>query len=164
MLSVTIKNYTKEAHARLEHRMLPCIRRVKDKEDYRRLLGLFYGFYKPVEDSLGTQFATDSLVRDLGAAPDIRYTGWTAPRHPMGARYVLEGSMLGGPHIAAMIERQVGAPLPFYFFRRAAAGERWNGFVERINTVPSEEHADVLDAALATFDHFNYWIEHYDNT
>lgn len=85
----------------------------KDKEEYRRLLGLFYGFYKPVEDSLGTGFATESLVRDLGTAP----------------------------HIVAMIERQVGTPLPFYFFRRAAAGERWNGF-----------------------DHFNYWIDHYDNT
>lgn len=144
--------------------MVSRIRRIKDKEEYDGLLALFYGFYKPVEDSLGTTFASDSLLKDLGVAPALSYKGWVAPRHPVGARYVLEGSMHGGPYIAAMIERQVGGPLPFYFLRRAAAGERWNGFVELLDTVPAREHADTLDAALETFDHFNNWIDHYDKS
>jgi len=149
--------------------MVSRIRRIKDKEEYHGLLALFYGFYKPVEDSLGTTFASDSLLKDLGVAPASLYKGWVAPRHPVGARYVLEGSMHGGPYIAAMIERQVGerqleCPLPFYFLKRAAASERWNGFVELLETVPAGEHAHVLDTALSTFDHFNHWIDHYDKS
>src|ERR1700753_3254667 len=97
-LHTALKTYTKDEHARLEHRLVGRIRRVKDKEGDRDLLGLFYGFYTPVEDSLGVSFATESLLRDIaaleggacagGGVAGPVYTAWPAPRHPLGARYV----------------------------------------------------------------------------
>jgi heme oxygenase len=177
MLSTDLKTYTKEAHVRLEHRIVARIRQVKDKDGYTDLLALFYGFYHPVEESLaafqlGEQRSSESILKDLaalGSPTEVPlYEDWPKPTTnaaALGALYVLEGSALGGQFIATMLANQVGAPLPFRFFRFYGEDTawRWKAFTTYLDeSVPAADRAEVLDSANATFAHFNYWIDQYD--
>src|SRR5687768_7555414 len=61
-LSEAVKALTSSAHQALEKRLVIIIRQIGSVEDYRRLLLLFYGYYKPVERLIETHLNTSSPI------------------------------------------------------------------------------------------------------
>src|SRR5438309_503026 len=122
MLIDKVRLATSAHHQTLDHSMMPFIEAVQSKNDYAALLLLFYGFFKPVYDSIDAFIDTSSLpdyqsrrkpewiLNDLNELK-VNYTIQLCQQLPVinnnsaafGALYVLEGSTLGGIVIKQMI-------------------------------------------------------------
>jgi len=115
MLSITLKEETKDLHVALEKAMVPMIKGIQTTEDYVKVLGLFYSYYGGLENRLGK--IVDIKIPDHHLrrkkeiiADDILSLGGTLPEltpgqhlpslenkyQAFGALYVMEGSTLGG--------------------------------------------------------------------
>ena len=180
-----IKKITAPAHQALEGFLIPVIKNVFTIPDYVRLLRLFYGFYKPVEDALEA-FAihevlsdyeqrrkAQAIMRDLETlnqpsldAPLCTFIPLIRGREEaFGALYVLEGSTLGGLIIKKILQRnlqQEGEP-GFEFFTGYAdrTAERWEGFKAVLDTQykSAEQLHRVCATAVQTFTQLNKWAE-----
>jgi heme oxygenase len=98
----------------------------------------------------------DDAVVDSGGVPHL---GGLAAAY--GAAYVLEGSMLGGQHVAQAVERDLGidgACLTYLRPPGVAIGIGWNAFVAALNafgaTAPVADWCAAEAAAAATFTAF----------
>src|SRR5438309_9925339 len=123
MLIDKVRAATGAYHQALDRLMIPNIEAVQSKNDYAELLLLFYGFFKPVYNSIDTFIDTNYLpdyqsrrkaewilndLKDLA----IDYNVHLCEHLPninnnaaaFGALYVLEGSTLGGMVIKKMIQ------------------------------------------------------------
>lgn len=185
MLRDDLRRHTHEHHERLEA-LLDLPGSIRSTDDYRRLLGAFFGFYTPFEARLGEYEEPLGYVGlDVSArrkAPrlrdDLEALGFSdesieaLPRcstlpaldswgQALGALYVLEGSTLGGQFIVRHLSRDWPA-LPTRFF--AGYGERtgamWRNFLAVLNDQPiaAGEREAILQGAEATFEALAHWF------
>lgn len=184
MLSKTLKEETKDLHVALEKTMVPMIKNIRVKEDYIKVLELFYSYFGGLEGKIervaGLHLPDQHLRRKKEAiAEDILSLGGSLPEltpeahlpeldtklHALGALYVMEGSTLGGLYISKMIAKQLnledGKSLSFFDGYGDQTDNMWNAFRSSLDeqVTESDEQATVLEAANSTFKKFKSWIE-----
>lgn len=190
MIAERLKQATHQAHQSLEGLLIPAMKQVRNTSGYAQLLHLFYGFYHPLEIQLAPYGATalpdfaqrrksDWLLEDLAALGENAENIPLATELPqitniaqaMGAMYVLEGSTLGGTHIAKMLAQQLqlteGKGLAFFTGYGPVTGSMWKAFIQTLNAMPFTEAAEaqLFAAANATFDSLKHWtVLHYGAT
>jgi len=184
MILDKLRANTKQNHEDLEAEMLPMIKGIRTKADYARLLRIFYGFYKPLEEGIDqyigehelpdlqqrrkTSLILDDLVQ-LGqpfsdipidaSAPSINSIG-----DAFGAMYVMEGSTLGGKVISKMIASGLGINeqqgLSFFHGYGGETGSRWKTFLARLDVYSdTPEESAVVKTANDVFNRFQHWIK-----
>lgn len=170
---------TAAPHARLHlHAGFAAIQNgTIDLIDYRSLLVRLYGFHAAFEAAAdGTRERSAWLEDDLAAlGVDDHALVSTArcdalmmldtPARRFGAFYVVEGSTLGGRHLARDLDSLLGitgiAGRRFFLGRGTDTSAAWNAFLERLASflasTPSAEE-EVVAGAVATFDIFEEWM------
>lgn len=170
-----LREGTEQVHRRLESD-LPLVRPDLSVEDYHAILGRFWGLLAPLEDALDAvrvplddwpdRHKAPLLVADLAdvtclprcqALPALDDTDAV-----LGCLYVLEGSTLGGRHVAAHVEGALGTAVGTRYFRSYgdAVGTRWRTFREAVaGRADAGGDIDVMvGSALTTFELFHGWL------
>lgn len=181
-----IKKMTAPAHQALEGLLIPIIKNTYTVAGYGKLLCMFYGYYKPLEDALDgfsmqdvlpdytqrrkARLITDDLkalghpVHDLPLCPVVPAPG--SREEAFGALYVLEGSTLGGLIIKKILQRnlQQQGEGGFAFF--TGYGERthawWQSFKAALDQYCTDnaQTGRLAAAANQTFQYLKSWTEH----
>jgi heme oxygenase (biliverdin-IX-beta and delta-forming) len=162
--------------------------------DYRRLLARVYGFHRPFElaareavASSGLDFDIEERVRSPALLADLKSLGlrseaiarlplWAPTRSfgsvgaILGAFYVLEGSTLGGAHIARALRGVVGDDTGegrhFFLGRGDRQSAMWRDFLERLEVLSEDQGQSVkaIEAAVVTFQDFETWMSGWRDT
>jgi heme oxygenase len=179
MLLARLRRETHYLHQRIESG-LDLFRSDFTLDDYRGLLGRFYGYYLPWEARASA--VAPNLVRERGKCAllegDLAFLGLNASaltalarcRHlplldtmerVLGSMYVLEGATLGG----RILERRMRSLFPLneggcaffsgYGDRTAAMWKQFGGILE---SCPEASHDDVVASAVATFESIGRWL------
>jgi heme oxygenase len=179
-----LRSATQGTHERLHHHAGFSV--VKDGTitlpDYRALLICLYGFYLPFERAVGLErIRTQWLERDLAwlgveasAFPRIRFCA-DIPRYDclerrLGARYVVEGSALGGRQLCRGLDQLLGQASiegrRFFAGRGAGTGDAWRGFLDQLASLGNEPkgQAALVSAAVETFEVFETWLSGWSAT
>jgi len=159
------------------------------RDDYRLLLARLWGFHRAFEktlDEAARSLALDMVTADRARAPMLEADLTTLGLDPreitqlpvcehifrptdeasfMGALYVVEGSTLGGLHIARALSSLFDGPEGEgrTFFR--GYGERhslmWRGFLARLDAFAGDEacEASAIEGAVRTFADFEMWMD-----
>jgi heme oxygenase len=174
-----LRDATRDVHERLHlHRGLAAVQAgTIDRAAYTALLNRLYGFHDAFE--IGMQVAPD---RTRWLACDLAVLGVTSavlnalprclsfptracPHYVLGARYVIEGSALGGRGLARQLDDLLGidtsAGRRFFIGNGAATGVIWRSYLTELSIVPrtAADRAAVLAGATATFAIFEQWLE-----
>ena len=86
------------------------------------------------------------------------------PARRLGALYVVEGSTLGGRHLARNLDVLLGATgsagRHFFLGRGTETTVAWSAFLQRLTLLASTAavEAEVVATAVATFDIFEEWM------
>lgn len=175
MISARIKEITKEAHQQLEKKVVLKIKAISSPADYAAFLKYFYAYFNAVEKAVAPYVATilsdyDKRRNASYLKADIEALGYTTDELPeaqaphitngaeaMGALYVLEGSIMGGPYIVQMLQKR-GIEKGFSFFSGygADSGLMWKAFQDTLNEVSADEAAgqQAMLKAAETFARF----------
>ena len=159
------------------------------RDDYRLLLARLWGFHKAFEEALdeaARSLALDIAMADRARAPmleaDLTTLGLDArqiaqlPRcdyifRPadapafMGALYVVEGSTLGGVHIAralsGLFDGPEGEGRKFFLGYGERHSLMWRGFLARLDAFAGDEfcEAAAIEGAVRTFADFEIWMD-----
>lgn len=181
MVSAQVKEQTKSAHQSLEKIIIRQIKRIGTIDEYSKLLSMFYGYYAPLEKMLSA-FLNDDLIpfyskrRNAAAlAKDLNNSGAETAAveicddlpmidniaSALGVMYVLEGSTLGGVHIAKMLEAQLslsGNQLTFFKGYGDNNKTMWMAFTEALDGYGKEaDKIEIITAAQETFEKFSNW-------
>jgi heme oxygenase len=87
----------------------------------------------------------------------------------LGARYVVEGSALGGRSLGRQLDVLLGqgvlAGRRFFTGYGAATGDVWRDYLDQLAVVPDValKRAAVVEGATETFAIFEHWLEGWDN-
>jgi heme oxygenase len=186
-LSLTLRSSTKVAHKEVELRLaLPDS--IFSVTDYRACLTRFYQLYRPMEsdfqrcsewttlgmDASGSCFS-NRLAADLSALgasvaeiPDAPAASLPPMPHfasALGARYVMEGSALGGQYMLPQLQRTLGDGMTgadsFFRGRGRETGAFWQLFREALDRYGNghpEQVANVVASAIATFAAVGLWM------
>lgn len=172
MLLDKLRISTKETHEALEQAMFPHIKNLREIVDYTKLLHLFYGYYKPLQDAVDTHIdlsvfpeyaqlrKAEWILEDLAALGEpaidipIYHFDFTISSHAdaLGALYVTEGSTLGGKVICKTIATNLGKTdfegLKFFNGYGNDTGRRWKSFLSVLNNYSDtkEENAIIRSA------------------
>ncbi|WP_276134201.1 biliverdin-producing heme oxygenase [Polluticoccus soli] len=185
MLLDKLKAYTSGSHQELEKLIIPRIKQATDKDAYRNVLQLFYGYFKPLEELVSKHVdhtllpdyeerrKTSALLSDihylcgsqnaLKLCDDLPLIGNS--RQAIGALYVMEGSTLGGKIIKGILMKNLDADgsKGFDFFGGYGddTEKKWSAFKQIINDrfSDAETHHEILAAADNTFKKFRSWAE-----
>jgi heme oxygenase (biliverdin-IX-beta and delta-forming) len=182
-LSEEIKALTSSAHQALEKYLVSIIRQIGSVEDYKKVLVLFYGYYKPVERLIETHLRTslpiplharksDSLLSDINQIQhqaEIISVATSVPllQNPtqaLAALYVLEGSTLGGKYILQMVRKKIDLPEgkgdSFLSGHGVNTELNWKCFKDFLDEEINESDKDMFVKAVNdTFDRFNHWAQ-----
>ena len=177
MLSKEIKEATRSAHQALEKTVILRLKAIRSKEDYTAFLKCFYTYFSQVEKVV-SPYITPEVLPDMDARrnssflkADIESLGGCAYDHPkvpalpevstpaqaMGALYVLEGSVAGGPVIVKMLEKNgITSGVSFFSGYGEKTPEMWSAFIETLDRALSSEtdKALAVEAANQTFARF----------
>ena len=159
------------------------------RDDYRLLLARLWGFHRAFEETLDEAargLALDIVMVDRARAPmleaDLLTLGLDAqaiaqlPRcdhifRPtdgasfMGALYVVEGSTLGGVHIAralsSLFDGPEGEGRKFFLGYGERHSLMWRGFLARLDAYAGDEacEASAIEGAVRTFADFEMWMD-----
>ncbi len=183
MLNERIKSATKNGHQELEKEVIYRIKAIENNKDYAELLKYFYSYFLTLEASIEAHLPSsfDQYCANRRNAEDIKndleLLGFSWDELPLaqlptienknqaiGALYVLEGSIMGGPYIVKMLQ-QKGIADGFNFFKGygEASGEKWAEFSQLINTEVAEE-ADMVEAISAAQETFQQFGQTFKNT
>jgi heme oxygenase len=178
LLLERLKADTASQHERAERR-LNLMRPELSRADWVETLKGFYGFVRPWERAVGAwglaypaeRLKAAFLERDLahfgvdagglpecGAMPRTDDLG-----RALGSAYVLEGSTLGGRHVARRVEGHLGLSggLGYSYFvcYGGRTGAMWNAFRETLTRLAARLDQDaIVDAARETFDRLGDWL------
>lgn len=186
MILDQLRTHTAAAHQALE-KEVRIEEAVRTPERYRQLLERFFGFHKPFETRIGalqgwketgydprTRLKSGWLQQDLEALglssaeilnlptcsqlPEVR-----TPAQGFGCAYVIEGSTLGGRHIAKLLEGGSNETLPKRFFQSYGAdvGLKWKEFcacLEQFAADHPHTEDEIICAAEDTFACFRQWL------
>lgn len=186
MLREKLRDATKPLHDRLDLGLGAVVNDV-DKTSYIDLLCRFLGFLIPWEDRVRRVFEGGPLAATFAARSKI---GWLiadleslgfddAARsqipiaedlpnvstlgRALGSMYVIEGSTLGGVHVARRLEEKLGlnANNGLRYFNNYGAGRnsKWREFIEILeaHSSPSVD-AEAVAAAIDTFKYLGDWL------
>jgi heme oxygenase len=183
-----IREATSENHKRLENSTLLLSISQKDLslENYILILKKFYGFFQPLEQSIGvfqsslsqllpdysTRRKAEWLQQDLNALvtdTDAKLICTDLPKisqlaEAWGCLYVLEGSTLGGKMISRVVEACLGLGprngASFFNGYGEETGTRWKNFTKALTeySTASGEDEKTIAAANETFLKFGQWI------
>jgi heme oxygenase len=169
---------TSEPHARLHrHAGFAAIQNgTINLPEYRALLVRLYGFHAPFEAALGIApersawLEEDLAVMNVGS-PMLKtiprctaLAAFDKPGSRLGALYVVEGSTLGGRHLAKNLGMLFGAAgsagRRFFLGRGANTDAAWEAFLARLTLSASTPavRSDIVAAAAATFGIFEEWL------
>jgi heme oxygenase (biliverdin-IX-beta and delta-forming) len=181
-ISQEIKTATAQSHQAVEKLVMDQIRCLVTPKDYARLLRLFANYFGGLEILIG-EHLSESDVPDLQVRrktsliyKDLQRLGEDSPEkcgpaflpdiknkfQAFGAMYVIEGSSLGGKHIARMIRDKLPGTDALLFF--AGYGdhtlEMWNRFKTYLDKASGkpEETDRIISTAQETFLKFAVWI------
>lgn len=181
-----VKQETSVLHREVEEIMLPRLQQIRSLSDYARLLQMFYGFYRPLQQAIQLQLGPHELpdiakrrtatlieadLATLGykaksargaALPEIT----TVPQ-AFGALYVLEGSTLGGKIIARMLAKNTHVPIPstalnFFSGYGEETGPMWVAFLAVLNR--QSDGTSIVAAANQTFLCLKQWMRSFYET
>ncbi|MCD0490510.1 biliverdin-producing heme oxygenase [Pedobacter sp. MC2016-14] len=176
MLSAKIKEATKTPHQEVEKKVVAKIKTIRNEADYADLLKHFYAYFNAVEQVIAP-YITTAVLPDLAERrnasyirADIEALGGTVDELPfatapevnntvqaLGALYVLEGSIMGGPYIVKMLQKG-GLTKGFSFFSGygEASGQKWGEFTAVLDALAKneEDEKQALQAAHETFARF----------
>lgn len=178
-----LRSATRDVHERLHrHSGLAAVQSGDiERSAYIALLCRLYGFHGPFETEGGIALnRTRWLESDLAALGVTSLLIAALPRCPafqshasdeyrLGARYVVEGSALGGRGLARQLDGLLGvgvtAGRQFFSGYGAATGDVWRDCLAHLAAVPNDavRHAAVVDGATETFAIFEQWLEGWDN-
>jgi heme oxygenase len=179
----TLRAATAEAHAALEASLrLDRIERV----GYAALLERFFGFYEPLERTaacyarVGWLDAVDrrkvwwlvSDLRALGRSAEAiaqlarcdRLPPLNSAAQQLGCMYVIEGSTLGGAHIARHVLPRLGIDRDRggAFFRSygASTGKNWRALLAALECriITPADRAAAVSGACDTFAALSHWL------
>ncbi|NCD69302.1 biliverdin-producing heme oxygenase [Mucilaginibacter agri] len=184
MLAENLKEQTLANHQQLEKKLVGQIKGLTSKEDYIKLLQLFYGYFGGLEERINlfidqniipdhaNRRKTESIAADiteLGGTPADKAINNDLPeinnaQQALGALYVIEGSTLGGSIISKMISGRLGLQNGLSFFNSYGDNthQMWAVFKNILNGQPAESQPVVVDAANSTFLKFENWIEQHN--
>lgn len=176
MLSTKIKAATEQAHQSLEGKVVRRLKSIRGNKDYADLLKYFYAYFKGLEAAVapyitpevladyGERRHADHLKTDiinLGAddqdLPVVQIPEISNPVEAMGALYVMEGSVMGGPYIVQMLSKGgVTEGVSFFAGYGAETGRMWAGFVDALNKIAptGNEERQAIEKANETFSNF----------
>lgn len=176
MLSNQIKEATKDAHLTLEKKVIQKMKAIRSDADYADFLKHFYAYFNHVEQAIAP-YITAELLPDhaerrnsLYLKKDIEELGGNVNELPtttvaeignvaqaLGALYVMEGSIMGGPIIVKMLDKfGITKGISFFSGYGEATGIMWGKFINVMNTqISSEtEQNEAIKAANDTFSNF----------
>ena len=190
MLAQLLKTETRAAHHALDHHPLlsQLFSPELSSETYALILSSMRGVQMQCEtvlanfaERLPQHFSYDGYLnfasriplidKDLSSVKNIPQT-LPAISNPIslnsigsyiGMAYVIEGSALGGQHIARYLQK-VKPLLPVSFFSSEGfdCKERWNSFWEFANAhCPENEYDIAVATAIQTFDIYRLQMDHY---
>lgn len=177
MISIAVKEATREVHLALEKKVVRKIKAIENTHDYANFLKYFYAYFNHLESAIAPFITVERLpdykdrrnsgylkrdIEALGSGIDTlpETTIPTIENHlqAFGALYVMEGSIMGGRIIIKLLEN-IGIRLGISFF--SGYGENtekmWELFGEALNAqITCDEHAQVMiQTANDTFAHFS---------
>lgn len=180
-----LKTETAQHHAETENYLVPHLQQIQSTTDYAAILGMFYGFFKPLEEQIADIISPD-ILPDISkrnkahlAEEDLKIVN-TAPageqlpvakslpsinnlRQAFGALYVLEGSTLGGRYIAKMLAKSPAnlptAAMSFFEGYGEATGPMWLAFQQKLNEFTGEDTPEIIAAANETFIKMKAWMQ-----
>ncbi len=176
MLSQEIKDATRVAHQQLEKTVVYRIKAIRSEQDYAGFLTCFYAYFRAVEEAIAPFITPEVLAdyagrrnssylkKDIGALgddvdllPEAIAPGINSAAEAMGALYVLEGSVMGGPYVVQML-RKHGITKGFSFFSGygEGTGSMWQAFTDALNAaaVTDGDKRQALEKAAETFGRF----------
>lgn len=181
LLSARIKEETKKPHQELEKIVVLKLKGIRSEADYADFLNSFYSYFKIVEQATA-QFITNEVLSDyterrnsdylksdieelgfqikplIGDLPKPEINSLPAA---LGAMYVMEGSIMGGPIIVEMLKKY-GVTKGFSFFSGygSETGKMWSAFVAVLNANAAAEDAQqsAINAANDTFAKFQAYF------
>lgn len=176
MLRDILKEKTHAAHQKAEGTIIRRIKKIRTEEDYIDVLKGFYVYFSLVEEKMAN-YITEDVLPDLKERRDSSYIqadimelGGSIEDLPeavapemntlvdaLSAMYVLEGSIMGGPHIVRMLEKQ-GINKGFSFFNGygSKSGPMFGKFAAVLNKHGEklEDHSQAVAVANETFNNF----------
>jgi heme oxygenase len=175
-----LREAVREDHESVE-RSFPILSPSLTLSAYRDLLSRLYAFVSSWEDlacsalpgewkQLAKAHARAPLLeqdlRTLGISPDADLRPvmprFTAVPELLGGMYVMEGSRLGGQHIARHLESRFQEELrgACRYFRGFGTdtGMHWRNFLKRLEALPEEDTPSVVRGAKGMFAAFEQWV------
>lgn len=176
MLRDILKEQTHSAHQKTEGIIIRKIKKIRSEEDYIEVLKGFYAYFFAVEQVMN-KYITEEVLPDIKERrnssyilKDIEALGGTIQDLPkavapemintidaLSAMYVLEGSIMGGPHIVKMLKKQ-GIDKGFSFFEGYGSESRkmFGKFAAILNLhgEDSDTHTKAVAMADETFTNF----------
>ena len=176
MLSNTIKEASRAAHQNLEKKVVLKMKAIRSDADYADFLKHFYAYFNAVEQAIAPYITSELLpdhaerrnssylkkdIEELGASvnelPEVKAPEINSTIQALGALYVMEGSIMGGPIIVKMLEKfGITKGISFFSGYGEATGQMWGRFVAVMNAQAgiAAEEQQAVDAANATFSNF----------
>lgn len=185
MIMQRLRAETKVTHQNLEKLLIPYIKSANSGDSYLKLLSLFYGYFKPVEQQIeqyiDSSFLPDfderrkshTIIKDIqsvNAGKELPMICSDLPSingryEALGALYVLEGSTLGGQVISKMLKNSLGFEnndsLAFFSGYGDDTENRWAIFSDIMNkhVVGPTTQNETVSGANETFIKFRHWVE-----
>lgn len=174
---------TSEVHERLHrHPGLAAVQSgTIERAAYTALLCRLYGFHRPFEVAadlapIRTDWLEADLI-DLGVDPTsqaalpraLAFPAQASPEYLLGARYVVEGSALGGRGLARQLDGLLGHGVTdgrrFFTGHGLATGEAWRAYLDQLWDAPTGRSAqtEIVAGATRTFAIFEQWLEGWNN-
>ena len=174
-----LRSATSTPHERLHrHEGLSAVAAgTIDHASYTALIGRLYGFHHSFEVAAQTiPERTRWLEIDLatlgfdaamlaGLPRCTVFPAITSPDYMLGARYVVEGSALGGRGLARQLDGLLGmgtiAGRRFFSGHGTETGEVWRSYLGRLSaaSTATATRATIVAGAVATFTIFEQWLE-----
>ena len=173
MLSTKIKEATKEGHQQLEKKVILKLKEIRSNADYADVLKHFYAYFNEVEKAIQPYITADILpdhaerrnssylkadIEELGCnineLPAVTVPKIVNTQEALGAMYVMEGSIMGGPIIVQMLAKYgVTKGVSFFSGYGEATGQMWGKFVAVLNEKgeTESEQEEAIKAADETF-------------
>jgi len=176
-----LRTTTTEIHQRLHgHDGLAAVTAgTIDRSAYKALLCRLYGFHRAFEASARIApertrwLESDLTVLGVDGAMQkalplcTGFSAVTSPEYVLGARYVVEGSALGGRGLARQLDGLLGTGIAagrrFFSGHGNDTGDVWRTYLARLSDADTMSHCAIVAGAVATFAIFEHWLEGWTN-
>ncbi len=169
---------TDETHQRLHHHdgFARLAAGTISRADYRKLLARLLGFHRPFEQALSSTpgrsillhedlLALDVDAKRIAALPDCPAIPLlTTNARRLGARYVIEGSVLGGRQLARRLDHLLSAGQEqgrqFLASTELPSGNSWQIYLNDLTSAPTDRttQIEITAAACEIFTIFEQWL------